>query len=443
MHRLSLESHVQRRRGVAFTLAALLCTGLLGLSMVVLYDLGYMYIAETGSAYERLHPTTYLVVLAFGVLLLKDGHPGLKIDRWISEVPDVILYLVLTSTVFVYGQIVVGTYASHIIDTFIAPGIVVLLLRELAGPDRLVLRRIVDGFFAVNALIAIAEYATKSMVTTPIIEMFWGPDAGGSWRSQGLFGHPLVNGILVALYIVFNLAPKASFALTPMRMVIVVLNLVALPCFGARVATVVTLVFLAIFLVVRFAQLTRGEGVSLMALALLACVVSVLPAVVLIAVQTGYLDPLIDRFVNDQGSGDSRFIAFEMFAMTDWQSIIFGDIDRQQMRINRFFGIEIGIEISWISLILTYGVIMTGLLMLAMIVLARRLVIDCGRRVLWPVAAFFLIDVSAMGIGAKGTGVSILVLLAYVFADLRDDPVKEDWPPRIAAAPADALVLHR
>lgn len=390
---------------------------LLLLSTTTLYDLGYLYLSEAAPAAVKIHPATYAAAVLLVVTALQRGTIVGQLDRWFREVPDLVVYLGLCVVVFLYGQLVLGTAASHIADTFVAPGLVLLLFRDLRGTSVVRLRRVVDVVFAANAVIAIAEYVTQHMLTTPLVTIFFGAEADTSWRSQALFGHPLTNGLLIAVYLALSIAPRASFPMDLPRLGLVALNLMALPCFGARVSLVVALGMVGLLVAGRVWRLARGEGVAILALAGAAAVACIGTGLLFAAAQSGILDPLLERYLDDQGSGMTRLVALDQVAATSWTGLLFGDIAREQAQLNAFFGNAVGIEISWLAILLTYGLPMTGLLLAATALLVRRMMLDCGTRVLWAAGAFLAIDLSAMGIGAKGTALSVLVMLCYLFSD--------------------------
>ena len=65
------------------------------ISPALLTELKIRYVATGGPFYEKLHPATYLVIAAFGLMLLKSADPIGEIDRIITSIKLLMVFRVL------------------------------------------------------------------------------------------------------------------------------------------------------------------------------------------------------------------------------------------------------------------------------------------------------------------------------------------------------------
>ena len=87
---------------VTRSLIPMIVIALLSLSGGVLWVLGYNYDGLTGSALTKIHPATYLTVIAFAWRSVASGNPFLYVDHVSAQRPATALLVVLTTIIFVF-----------------------------------------------------------------------------------------------------------------------------------------------------------------------------------------------------------------------------------------------------------------------------------------------------------------------------------------------------
>jgi len=203
------------------------------LSAQALEQLDIPYDAPYGPMVAKLHPGSYLMIVAWLCALLRHGNPLAVAALSARQQPAVSAYLVCMVLVFVWTVMRHGTSgAAYIVQTLWMPGLALWTMALLA-PQRARQALVwLMTLLCANALLALAEYFGKfHLVPLPADQ-----EGVAYFRASAFLGHPLSNAnITVALLPALTLMPWRP----AMRAAAMVLVLCSVLAFGARTALAV------------------------------------------------------------------------------------------------------------------------------------------------------------------------------------------------------------
>ena len=213
-------------------------------SASLLYQIGINYTAPGGNPLSKLHPGTYLALLAFALVLWERRQPVATLwEYWHREraVMCFMLSLVWCSLLALAANGPTGT--AVYIESFVPAAILVLVLGQAPPSTVRLLGYAILGLVALNSVIAVIE----TTVHARLIPMYLGGEAAQQefrtdFRSTALWDHPLTGASITMIATVLLIA-------TPMaliwRAVLTLLFLAGLISYGGRTALMLTLVTLA------------------------------------------------------------------------------------------------------------------------------------------------------------------------------------------------------
>lgn len=384
---------------------------LLTLSAMALDAMGLHYERPGGSLLGKIHPATFIILLALLVHVAASPAPLRQMDAIIAR-QNGTFWFCLTGVVLL-AQITLVQHLpfSPVIDTFLLP---VALSALLIGADGAQMRRLatlIHLMFAANALLALFENITGHRLTPYVAGTYV---VTHDWRATAFFGHPLVNGMLTGTYIIimsFSTSEDMKLVLRPFALA---LQLAALVAFGARAATALLVPFLLIAAWRSGHALLRGRrlpaGTWLAALVLIA--ISVTGTSFL--AHFGYFNRFAERFVNDNGSASARLSLFHIIHALPWMQLWFAPSQQLVQGLEVLDGSTYGLESLWLSFFLTYGMLVS-LVFFAGLAAFCCDIIRHTRRPAWLVFVyFFLVATSSVSLSAKTTEFALVVTMVLV-----------------------------
>src|SRR4030081_1059414 len=153
--------HARSDRPVeALQLIDIIIAGLLVLDVITTFTISPAMLTNwnihnlttAGNFYEKFHPATYFAFLAFCLLLIRNNDPIGEINRIFSEAKLVLYYLFLWLALLVQ-MLVLERPFTVIIDTFLLPVLLCLVVWELAPSQRRLLIGAVHLTVLVNVLL--------------------------------------------------------------------------------------------------------------------------------------------------------------------------------------------------------------------------------------------------------------------------------------------------
>lgn len=388
-----------RRRGPSARPAILLLLVLFLLSGGVLWHLGINYDGFTGSAAAKVHPASSLAGLLFLWLLVSSGDPVGFCLRTARDAPASLLLLVFGTALLAQAALRSGTGLAGAVDTFVGPALVMMILVRI-DPARLgPLEAALHLVMLANAALGLAEFATGHLVFPYRLD---GETFPADTRSAAFQGHPLVNALVTAIYMLALIAGGGCLRMGQ-RLAMLALQAGALVTFGGRTAFVVVVLLGALHaLAATLRVLRRGRVPLLGAAAGLSALVMAPTALVALAVG-GFFDRLAERFVSDGGSANARL---EMLALLDripLRELMFGPDLAFVETLRRVHGLEWGIENPIVRMVLYQGVFMTALLTVAVVLFVAEIVRRCRPGTLLPVLGFALLVNASESLASKTT----------------------------------------
>jgi hypothetical protein len=371
---------------------------LFGLSGGSLWYLGYNYNGLSGNPVTKIHPATYLIVATFLWNAVKAGNPVAYAVQSAWHRPGSFFLLVAMLILFTdtVSRDTPGMAGS--IDTYLGPSLLVVLM---VGLDERGMRRIETALHIVMAANAVTALVELAIGVRFFPFRFDGAIDIYDSRSTALQGHPLENATTTAFYILALLSSNTSLPKAG-RVILVVLQFLALVAFGGRTGMCVALLLGSLYLATVVHRTLRSGRVSLLTAAATMILLALLPVVIGALASSGFFDAMFKRFVvDDGGSANSRVEMFRIFDDVDFRDLLFGP-DPALIESQRWLhGLVLGIENPIITMLLYQGVLMTIIMTAAVTGFLAEVARRCQRGVWLPMLAFVILLNAAESISSK------------------------------------------
>ena len=382
------------------------------LSAMALYHFGLNYEATGGSFLEKVHPGSWILFITFFLAMLSAGNPLRYLDQIVARQPGITVFFLTWLVLLAQIVLVQKVPFTPIIDTFLMPMVLTVLIRALTENARRNMAVLIHLIFCANGLLGLYEYLSGNRLTP----YFAGTvEITDDWRSTALFGHPLGNALLTGSYIVAICVGGARELPGLVRPLVIGLQLGAMVAFGGRTALVMTLLFVAIASIAQIAAILRGRRINLIAAALVMMLAPLALYGLTNLAGSGFFDQILLRFVDDNGSSKARLVMLHLFELIPVKDIILGPDPAFLNSLLRQEGAEYGLESFWLACILSYGLIASLIFFAGLFAFCRDLVIACKPGAIWVLVFFFLIASTSVSLSAKtcvfGLEVAILLLL--------------------------------
>lgn len=382
----------------------------------VLSSLGINYQTPGGSIIQKVHPATYLLAFSFFVCLVA-GNSRVTILNWRHVNKRIGLYLFAVASFIAYAATFLDVGLANIVDTWLAPGLFVALIGAADNRQKSQVYLLVCTMMYANAAIGLYEFQAGYRVVPLTVGDY--ADTGGlidtsNWsesRSTALLGLPLSATLSMSLFVVMNAALCIFRGVTLPRISGLGVGLISLPTFGGRFAIATTFFFITLMLASRLASFAMGRGVGAKGLLTFAAIALALPFVSVLLYGIGFLDPIIERIRDDNGSTSARWRALDLLHSSSWLDVLFGDISGTLIYRMIASGTIYGVEISWIALILQYGMLVVVFVLTSLWYLLRGIEKGQGAVIAWPIAAFLVASSSGVGLASKSLLLLHLVIL--------------------------------
>ncbi|WP_246679380.1 VpsF family polysaccharide biosynthesis protein [Mesorhizobium sp. B2-6-2] len=390
---------------LGLTIAVLL---LFSVSGGMLWLAGYNYDGLQGSPLSKIHPSTYLFVLAFVWRSCTFGNPVGYAVYVANKRPATTLMAVISTVLLFVVILRQRPGMAGMIDTFVAPALIVLLLSEDDEKTFAWLQAVIHVVMTANALLALFEFGTKHLVFP---YRFDGAVFVNDLRSTALQGHPLSNATVTSIYVLSLLSGSRSLS-TPLRLALVGLQFCALVAFGGRSGMVLTILLGGVYVLIRgVAQLSTGR-VNLLGAALVIMLAALLPLAIGLAGYYGFFDALLERFVSDSGSANARVEMFDLFRHLELRDLIVGpDVDLLDS-MRRITGLEQGIENPILRLTLYQGAFFTLLIFFGFALFMHEVARRCHSGIWLPMLGWLILLNTSESIASKTTLMTKFVAIA-------------------------------
>ncbi len=419
----------QRLASILFVASIVL---LFSVSSLALGFIGVNYDSVGGSLWQKLHPATYLMALAFAAELAGKSKPFGFIRGLAERLPGAALFFFSWLLLIAYAALVQHAPIAAPIETYFIGFVALLMHDDLRTDTRQFLRRFIHLILFVNAVIGVFEFLTHIRLFPYVIA---GEDLTGDYRSTALLGHPLQNAATSAAYMLC-LFFGADEALTPIvRAFLIGVQIFGLAAFGGRTSILMSGLIVSGFFLKDFALILLGRKFDIGRLILLMFIAPVVTGAVAYTIALGVFDDLIGRFIDDNGSAEARIIMMKMFDAFDIADLLMGPDPQLVSSTQRTLGIAVGIENTWVAMIFQYGAIMTLFFVVGLFALLWELWRQARPRAVFLFVFFIVIVSSATGLASKTTMFDhFAILLLFMFSN--DSPPARK-PPSIGGVPGD------
>jgi hypothetical protein len=372
------------------------------ISSAMLTEWKIHYLTTGGGFYEKLHPATY-----FGLLVVRNGDPIGEINRMFSEAKLLLVYLACWFCLLIQ-MIVLERPFTVIVDTFLLPVVLCLVIWRLSPSQRKPLLWAIHVTILINVVLGYYEYFSGHrlipLTLGDVVVM-------GEWRSSALLGHPLTASGLIGAYVLALILRPALCPPVIVRLPLIAFCLGSLMVFGGRTALVTVLTMIGGLAVYVIFRILRGGRIPLPVAIAAICLGFVAVAGVFAALDLGIFDKMLLRFSSDKGSTLARYATFNLLSHFDWQELILGPNPVRANALQTQWGLRYGIEDFWISCIVQFGIIHTVLLTIGLIGLFVE-ILHRAHRAAWAIVLLIVIvAASSVSFSSKNIQLAQFVLL--------------------------------
>jgi hypothetical protein len=376
----------------------------------MLWLIGYNYDGLTGNPATKIHPSTYLLVLVFAWRACTFGNPVGYVVAIADRRPASALLAVMSIVLLVVVIARQRPGMAGMIDTFVAPALLVMMLAEGDEKTFARLRTVIHVVMTANALLALFEFATKTLIFPYRLD---GEAFMTDLRSTALQGHPLSNATVTSIYVLALLSGSRSLSM-PLRLCLIGLQCAALVAFGGRSAMVLTIVLGGCYMLLQGLRGLSTGRVNLLGAALGLILAALVPVAIAVAASYGFFDALLERFVSDSGSANARVEMFELFNHLEWRDVIVGpDIDLIES-LRRISGLEQGIENPVIRMVLYQGAFFTLLLFVGFALFMHEVARRCDAGIWLLMLGWLILLNTSESLASKTTLMTKFVVIALV-----------------------------
>lgn len=392
------ETHGRAGGGAAALFAWLSVAALFLISNLMLTRLGLAYETSGGAQWQKIAPATYLAFAALAAFLA--AHPNLAAlgDEIVRRHKGLIVFAFAWAMLFAYIVISHGSPLTAILDTFLLPMALFVVLPRLPERSQRTLALSLHVFMAANALLGLAEFATGWRLTPLVAE---GLVLTSDYRSSALLGHPLNNATMTAGYALILMLGGGRDLRPGWRAALLLLQIAAMAVFGGRMATVLFLAFGGAIALWQGAALFKGRRFSLNAAAAAVLLGPLVVIAIAALVADGFLDKFIGRFVSDGGSAEARVRMFDLIGRIPFHELLVGADPATVATLQRTEGIAFGIESFWIAFLAYYGILISVPFFIGLLAFMREIWRAASPGAVWPLLFFLAVCSTSTSLASK------------------------------------------
>lgn len=399
-------------------LVASICASML-LSGRLLWQLGINYLTADASAIEKIHISTYMILITFIVWVVQSGGDENRIID-VKKIKPAIYYSICSVFILIYAVTFLDGQLALVVDSFICPPLYVMMMGALTRRQRNIVLALILGYISINVVILFYEVAASSLFLPPVYNDFTDlkvvHTAAASefeGRASGLYGHPLAAGTITLIFLVGAIETVNQLRWKLATMAIMAGAIATFPTFGSRWSLLLFILYCG-FVAVRFMlNIAKSRRISQQSIVILFVIGLAALPMGAAAYQLGVFDKLIERIEDDNGSAASRVAAWNLFISSDLDEIMLGDVDGKMA--DKLFVRETtyGIEVFWLGFVMRYGVICSLIFFPALLALMYQLRRDGGTMGTMVGIAFLAVISGSLSILGKTQLFSQVVIVAY------------------------------
>jgi hypothetical protein len=268
--------------------------------------------------------------------------------------------------------------------------------------------------------ISVPEGVTSDPTRTDLV-FDWRADLATDWRATALFGHPLENAMLMGAFLICLASRGTAWLGTVPRLGLGVLALLAMFAFGGRASLVFAGFFIALLGLAGLARrLIAGGAFGYRRAGAILLVLPLIGAGLALVSETGLFERMAERFRADEGSAMARLRMWSLFDPIPWRDLILAPDQAVVKTWQRLEGLEFGIESFWVGFVLTYGLIMSVVLIAGLAAFVVSVVRLSGRGALAVFSFYFAGASTSTSLSSKTTSFAILTALILLVLRRQD-----------------------
>lgn len=401
------------RTAMVFTTLAVLA--IFTISPELLALLKVHYITSGGHFFEKIHPATYLCVVAFLLSLLRRGDPAGELNRMVAD-SKLLLVFFFACAMLMFQCVALKRPFTGVIDTFVLPAVLALTLWNLSpgrrGPPTVALHAAIW----INIALAFYEYISGHRLIPITLGKL---HVVGDWRSTALLGHPLSAANVIAMYIMGLALPVQGRNRSLWLFPAIAVASSSLMVFGGRMGLVAVVTVLGCLGLVQIVRIICGARVTVPSVIAAVCGLMVVAAVALVVAEAGIFDKMVERFGSDNGSAHARIATLHFIAAFDWRQLLLGTSPGYASAMQSMAGLEYGVENFWIASIVQFGIIQTALITIGLVCFFAELLRRSAPAALVPALFIVIIAAGSVSFSSKTTSLAAYVTLIVLLLPCR------------------------
>jgi hypothetical protein len=362
---------------------------------------GWNWASDSAPGWMKFHPVTYLfavgAMIGLGTLRLRFWRPFLS---W-SYGPFAAMTLVfIVRAVMIASDSSDSTGAVGIaITSFLTPVLFLVLAAAMGPEDWRPLGVVLRVLLVINSVVALVETVLKTS--------FVFVQEGHIFRAGGLLGHPLSSALVTGYVLVYLLTANNRRGSLLSALPEVVLHAAAMFAFGGRTGLVLVPLIVTVSAILPSPKVPIVQRIA-RRLGVLAILVGALMTTQL---QIEAVQTALARFQSDSGSADTRYAAVEMIGDLRTNDLLWGvNAETRQQLLVRYDS-ELGFENPWVSLILSYGIVLVIPMAVALVVALFAYAWSLDRSAAMMALYFLISSSSSVSFGTK----SLIVMQVFLF----------------------------
>jgi len=323
------------------------------LSVNVFGAFGLDFSSPEGNPLTKIHPATYIVLIAATFFFLQPLH---DIANVVRHAPGLVAFLLLVPLLAIYALANAGYSGSAVyIETYVSAGLLALLLHGGTDPQKRKLGIFLLVVVFINAGIGVYESLTYTHLFPLVLGSEEVVPADQEFRAHAFYGHPLAASLITVMGIVLLYATRIRvWVMLPLFSCL----MIALLAYGGRTALAVTLALTVCTTIVLTMRSLINRHMPLdLGLALL-CGLIVVPALVgYVAIETSIGERIFATLYFDS-SAQVRAEQWEVLNHLSLQQWLFGISMPDLLRLKYQIGLgnaDTDIENFWLLIFLNIG----------------------------------------------------------------------------------------
>jgi hypothetical protein len=406
----------------AFVLTFLAVLASFTISGNTLNILGTHYAEPGGNPVLKIHPATYLAVMAAIASLVSGSTAQSRIGYIFGKAPALFFFIGFTIFCAAFSAINVGiTGAGVYVDNYLSAGAIAIAMFSATGRQRRVIAHLIIVLCVINVLLSLAEYVHQEHFIPLQINSDDGTgfaldDKTEEFRPCGLYTHPLTGAMATAFGLFLALETKMRFRTTAICIGIFAIGLLG---FGGRAALLVTIGLIGVRVVVTLARdFLHGRingrlmGTIFMAVCLLG------PLTTYLLTETPVGGRLAARAYYDD-SAEVRSDQWQVLSKVNTHQALYGTPVADLALIYEQVGLK-GVENPIILIFLNLGIIGSPILILGLVIYflyLRQAYPESG----WLLLAAAFIFFSSNSIGVKSPDLFMMTACAVTMRRQLED----------------------